>query len=182
MLKKTLVAVLLLVAPAAHAFDGAYFQAVWEGDNYKHQPVSAGTLLSSRGGFDGLSARGGIAWHKADPANSLVPQFLRDAGVKPFSWTLLACGGAVGNGDASFSCGPGVNLSPTVLGPLAELLKQSRSSLAQGAAVLIEGTPDGTGLNLGPTWSATPVANGAFKPINRWGSKLDWFLGAAYTF
>lgn len=169
------------VAPA-RAFDGPYFQAIWEGQNYKSAPQSAGTLLTMRGGFDGLSLRKSIIWHKSDAANTLIPQALQNIGVKPFGWSLLDLGGSAGNGAANITAGSGLNLAPSLLGPLAQVLEQSSSSLAKGVGGLIAGDTSGAGLDLGYVWNANPVQSGTIMPLNRWGSHLDAFVGINYIF
>ena len=179
-MRTLLVALALLAAPAVHAFDGPYFTALWE--NPAHPVASAGSLLTAKGAYDGVSTKVALVWHKADPKNSIVPQALQNVGVKPFSWTLLDCGAGYGNGTGKADCGAGVNLAPTLLGPLAQPLKASSSPLAQAIGAVIGGLPDGSGLNVGPTWAATPVQNGTLMPINHWGSHLDFFFGATYGF
>ena len=169
----------LAVSPAA-AFDGPYFTALWE--NPAHPVASVGSLLTAKGAYDGVSTKVTLVWHKADAANSITPQALQNIGVKPFSWTLLDCGAGYGNGTGKLNCGAGVNLAPTILGPIAQPLKASSSPLAQAAGAIIGGLPDGSGLNVGPTWAATPIQNGTLRPLNRWGSHLDFFFGATYGF
>ena len=183
MLKKILtLLVLAAVAAPAHAFDGPYFTGIWENGNYLHPLVSATTLLTTKGAYDGESTQVALVWHKADPLNSLIPQALQNVGVAPFSWALLSCGAGYGNGTAKLTCGSAVNFAPTLLGPVAQLLGQSSNALAQAASVAIKGTPDGTGLSLGYVWSAAPVADGAVQPLNHWGSHLDASLGLNFAF
>ena len=174
------IALLLLLAAPASAFDGPYFTAIWE--NPSHPVASAGSLLTAKGGYDGVTTKIALVWHKADATNSIIPQDLQNIGVKPFSWTLLDCGAGYGNGTGKMDCGAGVNLAPTLLGPLAAPLKASSSPLAQAAGGIIGGLPDGSGLNVGPTWAATPVQHGTLLPVNHWGSHLDFFFGGTYSF
>lgn len=181
---KKLALLLLLCAVPASAFDGPYFQGIWEQDNYKHAATSLNTLVTPKGAFDGMALQTALVWHKGDPANTLIPERLQALGVKPFSWTLLACGGSAGNGEAAFVCGSSVNVAPTLLGPLADLLKGTSSGIAQAVGDFIAKDPNasGAGLNLGYAWSAKPIVNGAMQPLNHWGSKLDAAMGLAYVF
>ena len=182
-MNKMIAAVLLaaLAAPS-YAFDGAYFKGIWENQNYKSPIVSEGTLLTMKGAYDGETGQVAIAWHQADPNDTLIPQSLQNIGIKPFSWTLLNCGGGYGNGTGLLTCGSSINVAPTLLGPIAQPLKASSNALAHAAGVFIAGTPSGTGLALGYVWNMIPVQNATIMPLDRWGSHLDAFLGASYAF
>ncbi len=173
-------ALLLALAAPVQAFDGPYFTAIWE--NPKHPLTSAGSLLTAKGGYDGVSTKVALVWHKADPDDSLIPAALQNIGVKSFGWTLLDCGAGYGNGTGKLDCGTGINFAPTLLGPIAAPLKASTSKLAQAIGAIVGGLPDGSGLNVGPTWAATPVQHGVLLPINHWGSHLDFFFGASFGF
>ena len=181
---KSLIAGLLLALAASPsvAFDGPYFKGIWEGDNYKHPVVSEGTLLTMKGAYDGETTQVAIAWHAASASDTLIPQALQNVGFKPFSWTLLNCGGGYGNGNGLITCGSSINVAPTLLGPIAQPLKMSSNPIAQAVGIFIANTPSGSGLALGYVWNMTPVQNATIMPFDRWGSHLDAFLGASYVF
>ncbi len=185
-MKKTLLLIATLIALAASraaAFDGPYFQGIWENGNYAHPLASAGELMTTKGAYDGVATKIALVWHPADPLNSIIPLSFQRAGIKPFSWTLLDCGAGYGNGTGKLDCGAGVNFAPTLLGPLAQPLEASSSPAAQLAGQIISADlPNGSGLNIGPTWAATPIQNGTIMPLNHWGSHLDFFFGASYAF
>lgn len=175
-MKSLIAAVLLLASPAS----AQYFNTIAQ--NPAHPYMSAGTNLTMKGAFDGVTTQVALIWHKGDPKDSMLPQALLDAGVQPISWSLLDCGAGYGNGAGVLTCGSAVNLAPTLLGPLAKALGHSSSAMAQGLATMINGSPAGTGLALGYTWHAEPIQSGTLLPFDRWGSHLDAFLGLAYGF
>ena len=67
---KYLALLLALAASQAQAFDGPYFTALWE--NPSHPVASAGSLLTAKGAYDGVSTKVALVWHKADAANSII--------------------------------------------------------------------------------------------------------------
>jgi len=168
--------------PPQMAFNGPYFDAIWRGDNIKHPVVSAGANITMKGAYDGVTTQTAIIWHRGDVNNTLLPDALLNVGVKPVSWTLLSCGAGYGKGTGMLTCGSSVNVAPTLLGPLAQILKATSNPAAIAAGTFIAGTPSGTGLALGYTWHMEPVQGGTVMPFDRWGSHLDAFIGAVYGF
>lgn len=172
----------LPAAPAALApkLNGAYFKTLLS--NPSHPYVSLGSNFTTKGEFDGMTSQVALIWHKGDPTNTLIPDFALNAGIKPFSWTLVACGAGYGNGSGVLTCGSSINVAPTLFGPLAQALKLTSNPVANAVATFIAGAPNGSGLALGYTWHMEPVAQGALKPFNQWGSHVDAFVGAGYMF
>lgn len=168
-------------APAAPSkLNGAYFRTL--ASNPAHPYVSLGSNFTTRGEYDGMTSQVALIWHKGDPANTLIPDFALNAGLKPFSWTLAACGAGYGNGTGVLTCGSSINVAPTLFGPLAQVLKATGNPVAKAIATFMAGAPNGSGLALGYTWHMEPVADGALKPFSQWGSHVDAFIGAGYEF
>lgn len=182
-MKKLLVMLLAVtgLSTTSFAFDGPYFQGIWEGNNLTHPVVSAGTLLTTKGDYDGVTTQVALIWHKGDPKNSLVPESLQKFGLQPVSFTLLNCGAGYGNGTGNMLCGSSLNVGPTVMGPLGTLIKQVDNPLTKTIGSFLDGSSSG-GVALGYVWNMTPVLDGAVQPFNRWGSHLDVFLGATWNF
>lgn len=182
-MKLTLLAALMfgsLVPAVAADFDGAYFHTIIQ--NSSHPYVSAGSNFTTKGKFDGATTQVAMIWHKGDAKNTLIPQFALDAGAKPFSWTLVACGAGYGNGTGVLTCGSSINVAPTLFGPLSQLLNLTQNPIAKAIGTFLVGTPSGSGLALGYTWHMEPVRDSTLKPLNHWGSHADMFVGVGYEF
>ncbi len=167
-------------APAVIKVNKPYFMTLVS--NPAHPYVSLGSNFTTKGEFDGMTSQVALIWHKGDPNNTLIPDSLQNAGLKPFSWTLLACGAGYGNGTGVLTCGSSINVAPTLFGPLAQVLNATSNPVAKAIASFMAGAPNGSGLALGYTWHMEPVADGALKPFNQWGSHVDAFIGAGYSF
>lgn len=181
-MKKLAIILSLIVAFAAQpvfASDGPYFTTI--ASNYKHPVTSAGMLLRMDGSTDGGAAPISLVWHKGDIQNTLLPEWALNAGIKPISWDLLACGGGYASGEGTVVCGSGVNAAPTVLGPLASPLEASNKPILRAIGSFIANDKSG-GLNLGYLWNMRPIQHGTIMPVNHWGTHLDAFLGASYSF
>jgi hypothetical protein len=182
-MKKLIIAVGILLGLSAQsfAFDGPYFRGIWESTYTSHPIVTMGTLMTTKGAYDGVTTQVALVWHKGDKYNTIIPQALQDMGVQPMSWTLLNAGAGYGNGTGNMLCGSSVNVGPSLLGPVGQLLKQSNNIVAQTAGNFLQGTSAG-GVALGYVWNANPIKDGALMPFNQWGSHLDAFLGAEWKF
>ena len=141
--------------------------------------ISGGALLNS-----GMTPTGGatelaLVYHSANVSNTLMPQVLLDLGVRPMSWAInIGLGGNAGN--AMVPLGASVNLVPSALGPVLDLMSASSNLTVQQISRVI--ASESGGCAFGPTWTAYPVVNGGWKPMNAWRFPPGWFLGASYKF
>lgn len=173
---KLLLAALIFACalPARAAYLKTFFQ------DPAHPKVSGSMLLTSRGDFDGGESDLALIFHKADPAETLMPQALLDLGIKPVSWTLLE-GGAGGNTHTGFlSAGPGVYVAPTLLGPLTQALEAAGGNYAVLGHLLV--SPDGSGLRLGVHWKANVINNGGLTRFNDLRFPPRYVFGYGYQF
>lgn len=166
--------------PAPVKVSRPYFMTL--ASNPSHPYVSLGSNFTTKGEYDGMTSQVALIWHKGDPTNTLIPDFALNAGLKPFSWTLLACGAGYGNGTGVLTCGSSINVAPTLFGPLAQVLNATSNPVAKAIASFVAGAPNGSGLALGYTWHMEPVSGGALSPFSQWGSHVDAFIGAGYEF
>ncbi len=178
MKKLLMLAALMAVANFAGA---AYFTTIFQDQNYKNPQISAGATFNSRFQLNGGNSQVALVYHGADIHDTLLPQFLLDAGVQPISWSLLNAGAGVSNGSLSLPFGPSVNLVGTVLGPLLQFAKSSSSKVAQGAASMVQ-SPSG-GITAGPVWTLSHLyANGTVFPVDSWTAPPGWFIGGLWKF
>lgn len=170
---------LLLLAPrvlSASEFNGPYIDSIFM--HPASVPYSAGATFSSSFKANGGATMAGIAWHKADPHNTLMPQRLLDLGVKPVGWALnIGLGG--NSGDYFVPMGLSANIMPTALGPGLKLMDESGNAVLRGISGLL--SSKNGGVSFGPQWTAHPVENGTILPLNRWRFPPGWFLGASYA-
>jgi hypothetical protein len=173
-MKKLLLAALAaaaLAVPSRAAYIGTIFQN--PGDLH----LSAGATFNSRFTFNGGNTQVALAYHDADPKDSLLPQRLLDLGVEPISYALSAgLGGTTGNFVVPF--GLSANLTPTLLGPGLKALQSSGNKTAQGIASIIS-SPAG-GVAFGPNWTARGMRDGTILPFNQWRFPPGWFVGALW--
>ena len=181
-MKLTAILMILTSAASAATFDGQYFQEVWANQNYLHPITSTLALETFKGASDGACADVSLIWHHGDPKNTLLPQWLLNAGVQPISWGWVGGGGySTTNHSATVNSGIMVNLAPSVLGPIATPLSTSSNAVLSAIGNAILGVPKGMSVALGPVWYAEPVSNGTLLPVNHWGSHADWGLGLSYA-
>lgn len=173
-----ILAALCLAAALAAPSRAAYFKTFLQ--DPAHPKVSASALYTSRGAFDGAESDLAVIFHKADPAETLLPQALLDLGVKPVSWTLLEAG-AGGNTRTGFlSAGPGLYVGPTLLGPLAQALDAAGGNYAVFGRLLV--APDGSGVRLGLHWKANAVENGGLARFNELRFAPRYVVGYGFQF
>jgi hypothetical protein len=120
-----------------------------------------------------------LVYHVGDLNETIIPQCLLDLGVKPVSYGLNAgVGGSSGN--FYIPLGPFVNLTPTILGPLLQVMDNSGNMTLVGLGKIL--SSDKGGVAFGPTWTAYPVVGGTIMPFNSWRWAPGYFCGALYKF
>lgn len=174
---KTLAAVvaLLIVSVSAKA---AYFDSILS--DPAHPKISASMLYKSKLSFDGAESDVAVVFHKADVHETIIPQRLLDAGVKPVSWTLLEIGGGGDRVQAFASIGPGVYVAQTLLGPLTEVLRDAGGNYAKAADLIV--SPNGSGVRLGIHWKSNVLENGGLVQFNRMRFAPRYVVGYSYQF
>lgn len=156
-------AVLLSLASSTPAFAGPYFNTVLK--DPLHIPVSMQVLFTPQFGVDGGVTDAAMVWHKGSPDDSMWPQTLLNLGFPPVSWTLLELGAGGNTEDAFVHAGAGLNVAPTVLGPLTQALSAAGGTYAAFGKLLV--APDGTGLSLSAGWKANVIKNGVIPPLDQ---------------
>jgi hypothetical protein len=168
-------AVLALAAPV----QAAYFSTFFQEPTKPH--ISAGALFDSRLIARGAASNLSLIFHRANTDDSLIPKSWQEAGIKPIAWSLLDVGIGKQSGDFIIAVGASVNLSPTILGPVADKMKASGSLFLRGFGYLLDSS-GGSGIAFGPKWMACPLHGDTFKPFNQWNFTPGWFLGASWQF
>lgn len=175
-MKHWLIAVsLICFGSQAHA---AYFDTLFRDPT--HPKIAVSSLFTPKFVFDGAESDVALVFHKADPNETIIPQRLLDAGVKPVSWTLLEAGAGGDRHTGFASVGPGIYVAGTLLGPLTALLEYAGGTYATVGKLLV--SPDGGGLRLGIHWKANAVENGALVPFNHLRFAPRYVLGYSYQF
>lgn len=151
---RQILAVLLLTLSVKSK--AAYIETIF--NDPKHPYLSASALYTPKFEFDGAQTSVAIAYHRADPKDSLWPQKWIDAGVPALSWQLLELGAGGDTHSGFVSAGASVDLGPTLLGPLAGLLGSAGGSYATAGKLLV--SPDGSGLKLGYGAKSVLIQNG----------------------
>jgi hypothetical protein len=177
--KKTL-AILALVVVSAVPSHAAYFEFIWQ--DPAHPQISGGSLFTPKMEYDGIGTDVAMMFHAADPNDTIIPQKLQDLGIKPISWCALCVGGG-GNSKTGFATiSASINVAPTLLGPVAKAVRQSKSPAAQIAADLIASGDGQSGLKIGVAWKSDVIVNGTVQPFDKWHFSPRFVFGETWRF
>lgn len=175
-MKSIVIVALLFAAKSAKA--APYFDNLAR--DPQHPKVSASALYTPRMQPDGAVSNVALVWHKADPADCLWPAALLNAGFPPISWTLLEVGGG-GNTRSGFAdFGAGVNVAPTLLGPLTAAMNRAGGNWKAAGSLI--SNPNGSGLKVGVDWKSSVVSNGGLLRFNQMRLNDRLSFGYAYQF
>lgn len=175
-MKKLLIA--LMLGPLTPAIAAPYFQTVVS--NPFHPFTSLTAIFTSKAVFDGALAEVAAVYHKGDKNETLLPQFLLDAGIQPVSWALLELG-AGGNKETGFvNAGLGVNLAPSLLGPVTQLLERAGGNYAAFGKYVV--SPDGNGVKLSLSWKLNVISEGGFTPLTDYRAPPRYGVGYGWQF
>lgn len=145
-----------------------------------HPKMSLSLMYTSKMESDGGVTDVALAFHKADPKDSLWPQKLIDAGVPALTWTLLECG-VGGNRDSAFAeCGASIDAAQTMLGPIASALKNAGGYYAVFGNMLV--SSDGGGVKIGMGWKSNIIQRGGFEQLDHLRFPPRYKLGYMYQF
>lgn len=119
-----------------------------------HPKLSAKLLFTSKFAADGGVTDMALVYHKHDGLEPW-PTVLENAGIVCPSFTVVEAG-VGGNANSAFvHAGLSLNVAPTVLGPLTDILKKSGGTAAVIGNLLV--APDGSGLSIGMGWKSNII-------------------------
>ncbi len=168
--------ILFLSCPAL-AYNGPYFTGPLS--NPANIQISAGGLFNSRIAPVSAFTNVAIAYHQADPSNSLVPLEYQ-AWLPPESWGFaLGAGGA--NGDYNIGAGLHFNLANYVQAYAAEGL-MLLGPIGERLGVAIAPNPNNAlSVTAGPEWYVPAIQNGQVEKFNQLRILPGWYVGANYS-
>lgn len=173
---KSLIFVLLVLAAPARA---AYFETFFQ--DPKHPVTSASAIWTAEFKSDGAVADLAVLFHRPDANDSLLFRACpacKDAGLRPIGWSLVEIGAGGNAENGFFTFGSSVDASPTVLGPLSDLLKRQGGKCALAGSLLYD--DKGNGLKLSIRWKAEVISGGIVQPFDRWRFPPRYGIGYRY--